>query len=108
MSIDTRHPLPARLHTLAAMAGLLERLEQTPSTASAEQFRAVALQVSALLAAAEPDAHLHRLLALAPHTAELYENLRYEVAGLCRTPLDHALHAELSATAAIARARQSR
>jgi predicted NAD/FAD-binding protein len=105
MSTETRHPLPARLHTLAAMAGLLERLEGAPSTASAEQYRGVARQVSALLARAEPDEHLALLLNAAPHTAELYENLRYDVAGLCRNPLEAALNAELAATAAIRRAR---
>ena len=53
MRIETRHPLPARLHTLAAMAGLLERLEASPTTAdtgaSAEQYRSVARCVQTLL-----------------------------------------------------------
>ena len=101
MSTQAQHPLPARLHSLAAMAGLLERLERTPSSASAEQYRSVARQVSALLAQAEPDEHLHRLLDIAPATAELYENQRYNIAGLCRAPLERALNAELAATAAI-------
>ena len=104
MSTQTRHPLPARLHALAAMASLLERLEQTPTgpgTASAEQYRGVVQQVSRLLAEVEPDDHLHRLLNDAPHTAQLYENLRYGIAGLCRAPLENALNAELAATAAI-------
>ena len=106
MNTQTRHPLPARLHALAAMAGLLERLEQTPTTVSAEQYRGVAQQVSRLLAEVEPDEHLHMLLNAAPHTAALYENLRYEIAGLCRAPLDLALQAEISAAAAIAAARK--
>lgn len=108
MRTDARHPLPSRLHTLAAMAGLLERLEASPSTASAEQYLGVARQVRALLAQAEPDGHLHLLLNAAPHTAELYENLRYEVAGLCRAPLEVALNTELAATAALNRARAPR
>lgn len=118
MSIETRHPLPARLHTLAAMAGLLERLEAGPapaksadSAASAEQYRSVALCVRTLLtdALAGPglDDHLHRLLRAAPHTADIYENLRYEVAGLCLQPLDTALSAEMHAAATIALARQA-
>jgi hypothetical protein len=107
MQAHTRHPLPARLHSLAAMAGLLERLENQPSSASAEQYRSVARQVAALLAQAEPDEHLNALLAAAPATAELYENLRYSAAGLCRAPLETALNAELAATAAIARARRA-
>lgn len=106
MQTPTRHPLPARLHSLAAMAGLLERLEHQPSTASAAQYRGVAQQVSVLLAKAEPDAHLHALLDAAPASAELYENMRYDLAGLCRAPLEDALNAELAAAAAIAKARQ--
>ncbi|MBA4178077.1 MAG: hypothetical protein C0505_16190 [Leptothrix sp. (in: Bacteria)] len=106
MSTDTRHPLPARLHTLAALAGLLERLEAAPTSASAAQYREVARRVSALLAAAEADEHLALLLDAAPHTAALYENLRYDVAGLCRSPLEAALNAELTASATIARARR--
>ncbi len=106
MNTEARHPLPARLNTLAALAGLLERLEAAPSSASAEQYRGVVRQVQALLAAAEPDEHLQRLLNAAPHTAELYENLRYGIAGLCRSPLEASLNAELAATAAIHRAKQ--
>ncbi len=107
MSLDTRHPLPARLHSLATLAGLLERLEHRPSSASAEQYRAVARQVSSLLAQTEVDEHLRAILVVAPATAELYENLRYDVAGLCRSPLEQALNAELAATAAIAAARRA-
>jgi hypothetical protein len=39
-----------------------------------------------------------------PAAAELYENLQYEHAGLCRSPLEAALNAELLAGAAIQRA----
>jgi hypothetical protein len=108
MHIETRHPLPARLHSLAAMAGLLERLERHPTPsrgASAEQYQGVARQVSRLLSLAEPDALLHQLLDAAPATAEIYENLRYSAAGLCRSPLERALNAELAASAVIVKAR---
>ena len=36
MSIETRHPLPSRLHMLASLAGLLERLEAAPTSVGAE------------------------------------------------------------------------
>lgn len=108
MSAHIRHPLPDRLHTLAAMAGLLERLEREPGGVSPDQYRGVVRQVQALLADAEADEHLERLLNAAPHTAALYENLRYGVAGLCRSPLDAALEAELAAAAALRRASQHR
>lgn len=111
MSTETRRPLPAHLHSLAAMAGLLERLEGAPPSgktgASAEQYRSVAQRVRELLAEVTPDEDLHRLLQAAPHTAELYENLRYDVAGLCLQPLDSALKAEMAATAALQRARHA-
>lgn len=103
--MQAQHTLPARLHTLATMAALLQRLEQQPMRVSAEQYRAVAGHVVALLAQAEPDDHLHALLSAAPAAAELYENLRYDVAGLCRSPLDAALNAEIAAGSAIAKAR---
>ncbi len=102
---QARSTTPPRLQTLATMAGLLERLDRQPLTASPAQYRAVAQQVSRLLGEAEPGAELNALLEIAPATAELYENLRYEHAGLCRTPLHRALNAELDATAAIATAR---
>jgi hypothetical protein len=87
------------------MAGLLERLEHQPLSASAAQYRGVAQRVLELLAAAEPDAHLDALLGAAPASAALYENLRYSHAGLCRSPLEQALNAELAACAAITRAK---
>jgi len=87
------------------MAGLLERLDRQPRQASAEQYRSVARQVATLLAQADADAHLQALLAVAPAAAELYENQRYAIAGLCRAPLEAALNAELAAVAAIGRAR---
>lgn len=107
MQAQTRHPLPARLHSLATLAGLLERLDQQPSSASPAQYRSVAQQVLALLAQADVDSHLHALLDAAPASAELYENLRYEQAGLVRTPLEIALNTELAATQAIAKARMA-
>ena len=106
MSIETRHPLPSRLHMLASLAGLLERLEAAPTSVGAEQYRRLVHQVQSLLVEAPLDQHLQRLLNAAPHTAELYENLRYELAGLCRSPLEQSLGAELAARAAIAHARQ--
>jgi len=105
MQADTTLRLPGRLQTLAAMALLLERLENQPRSASAAQYRGVVGQINTLLAAAEPGEALDALLKAAPATAELYENLIYAHAGLCRSPLEAALNAELAATAALKRAR---
>jgi len=93
---------PNALHDLAAMAVLLERLERQPRKANAEQYREVVRRVTQLLHEAEPGEALHALLAVAPATAEIYENLQYAHAGLCRSPLDRATEAEQAAVAAIA------
>ena len=108
MQTPTAHQLPARLNSLAAMAGLLERLDRQRTSATAEQYRSVAQSVSGLLAGVEPDEHLRALLNAAPASATLYENLHYQSAGLVRAPLEVALNAELAATAAIAKARATR
>jgi hypothetical protein len=94
------------LTELAAFAVLLERLERQPRKATAEQYRDVVCRMSGMLAEAEPGAPLDALLAAAPATAELYENLQYAHAGLCRSPLDAAMSAEQVAVTAIARARR--
>jgi len=60
-----------------------------------------------LLHEAEPGEALHALLAVAPATAEIYENLQYAHAGLCRSPLDRATAAEQAAVAAIDHARRA-
>lgn len=86
------------------MAILLERLERQPRAASAEQYRDVVVRMGQLLAEAEPGDALNALLAVAPATAEIYENQQYAHAGLCRSPLDASLAAEKAAVAAIARA----
>lgn len=106
--MQTSHPvrLPARLQALAAMAALLERLENQRTSASADQYRRVAQQINTLLADAEPGDDLDKLLSLAPATAALYENQQYANAGLCRSPLEAALNAELAAAAAIDKARR--
>jgi hypothetical protein len=92
------------LQWLAAMSALLERLEGQPRQASAGQYRDVVRQISALLVETPPGAPLDALLAAMPASAEIYENLQYAHAGLCRSPLEAALNAELAATAALAKA----
>jgi hypothetical protein len=107
MDKTTESGFPTALRPLAAMAVLLERLERvTPRKASAEQYREVVQRVSEMLTEAEPGDALNALLAVAPATAEVYENLQYAHAGLVRSPLDAALAAEQAAVAAIARARR--
>jgi len=108
MQADTTllHVTP-RLQTLAAMASLLQRLDANPRSASAQQYRDVATQVQRLIGEAEPGALLDALLAAYPAAAEVYENLNYTHAGLCRSALEPALNAEMAATALLARVARS-
>jgi hypothetical protein len=107
MDAVTSLRLPSRLHSLAAMALLLERLENQPQGqpegASPEQYRNVVQRIAALLSTTETDEALQTLLAVTPATAELYENQHYAQAGLCRSPLDEALQAELAASLVLRR-----
>jgi hypothetical protein len=96
MDSVSRLRVTASLQPLVAMAVMLERLEQLPRGATAEQYREVACRVQALLEAVEPSAELDRVLALLPATAELYENLHYATAGLCRSDLDAAARSEFA------------
>jgi hypothetical protein len=105
MQTPTQFVVPARLHSLAALAALLERIERSPRQASAEQYRAMVGQLSSLLAASPHDAALNAILKACPATADLYENLHYGHAGLCRQTLEPALAAEEAARAMIGRAR---
>ena len=98
--------LPARLQTLAVTAALLERLERTKRGASPAQYQTLSRQLGQLLAASDPDMYLEALLDNFPAAAEIYENLRYEHAGLCRSPFDTSLKAEMAAVAVIENARR--
>ncbi|MEN9892432.1 MAG: hypothetical protein RLY78_2727, partial [Pseudomonadota bacterium] len=98
--------LPLRLKALAELATLLEKLEREPGSASADQYRHVVERTRAQLQTTERDEALERLLRVRPALAELYENLHYAQAGLCRAPLEPALHAELAASALLRRLRQ--
>lgn len=102
----TPHPnaVAAQLQTVAALAQLLERLDRSAERVDAGQYRGVAQRLGELLAQATPGPLLDRLLNAFPSAAEVYENLRYEHAGLCRTPLETALNTEMQARAAIDRA----
>lgn len=88
--------IPESLRVVVTLAQLLERLERSPGAAP-DQYRSVVRHLGAELARRELDAPLDAVLKAFPATAELYENLRYEHAGLCRSPMDAALIAEMAA-----------
>lgn len=96
--------IPERLRVVATLARLLSTLDATPQRVGAAQYRSVAQRLAQALSTAEPDESLDLLLAHFPSAAEVYENLRYEQAGLCRHALEPALDAELRARAALEKA----
>ena len=87
--------VPAQLEPLLGLAHLLERMERSPSAVNAAQYRSVILGVQSMLQEAPAGEALDALLGAFPATAELYENLHYAQAGLCRSPLDAAVAAEM-------------
>ncbi len=95
--------LQAPTRTAAILAQLLERLDASPQPVDAHQYRTVASRLAAMLADTGVD--WQPLLAQSPAAAALYENLHYADAGLCRSPLDAAMRAEMAACDAIAAAR---
>jgi len=91
---------------LVVLARMLERLDDSTVAVDAQQYRGVAEHLGEVLRTAPYDAALEAVLAASPAAAELYENLQYQHAGLCRSPLEASLNAELAARAAIDAARK--
>ena len=104
--MNATNPSPSRtdLTVIHTLAGLLERLERSVVPVGPEQYRSVVSHLADEFALAQPDVRLRALLDTHAAASELYENLNYRHAGLCRSPLDASLSAELKARGAIARA----
>ena len=96
----------ADLTVVAVLAGLLGRLEASKTAVSPAQYREVVSRLSAALIEADAHPQLRAVLDAHPAAAELYENLHYDQAGLCRSPLDAALSAEMRAVQVIDAARR--
>jgi hypothetical protein len=90
---------------LILLARILDRLERNAQP-DAEQFRAVAARLAAELETVPRDAALEAVLDTFPAVAQIYENLNYRHAGLCRSALEPALAAEVAARTAIDGARR--
>ena len=96
-------PLTAH-RNLVTLVQMLRKLERSRVPVDPEQYRSVVTHIQDELRNHPRDLNLEALLAAVPELAELYENLNYELAGLCRSPLDAAVRAEQQAREAIARA----
>lgn len=104
MNATQTQQLPARLRAVFTLAHLLERLERSPEPVGADQYRAVAGKLAHELEQVRMDDALETLLRAFPAASEIYENLNYQHAGLCRAPLNDSLNAELQAKEAISKA----
>ncbi len=89
--------IPESWRVAVTLAQLLQRLETSAERSSADQYRSVVRHLSDELGRAEPGPELEALLNTFPAAAELYENLQYAQAGLCRRPLEASLNSELLA-----------
>lgn len=96
--------LQTPIQTTAVLAQLLERLDASRVPVDAHQYRTVAERLAQSLA--DPEVDWGPLLAQSPAATDIYENLRYADAGLCRSPLELATAAEMAARSAIERARR--
>lgn len=79
------------------LAQLLQNLESEPLRASAEQYRALTKSLETELSRLPASPWLDGVLRNFPAAAEVYENARYNIAGLCRAPLAQATDAEIKA-----------
>ncbi len=97
----------AQLSIIETLAYALERVERGFSSVSPLQYRQLTARLSEALRTVGPGVSLQPLLDAFPATAELYENVNYERAGLCRSPLQASSDAEVMARTILARARCS-
>ncbi|MFT3717154.1 hypothetical protein [Pseudorhodoferax sp.] len=96
-----QHP---ELLPLRVLAALLDRLEHSTVPVDPGQYASVVRRLEQALRDAKPSDALRDLLAAHPAASELYENTQYEVAGLCRSPLEASVAAEQAARTMIQRA----
>lgn len=89
---------------LVTLVQVLRKMERSSVPVDADQYRSVIAQITAALRDHPHDTALESLLAAVPELAELYENLNYELAGLCRSPLEASVGAEQTARAVLAKA----
>jgi hypothetical protein len=92
---------------LVMLARMLERLDRSGEPVDPQQYRGVVEHLAEVLRCVPYDAALEAVLQASPATAELYENMNYQHAGLCRSPLEYSLDAEIAARNAIDAARRA-
>lgn len=98
-----RVTVPAELLSFVRLAQLLDAVENQGKAVDPQQYRLLVDKLGAELREHQAHPALADLLAHFPAAAELYENLQYAHAGLCRTPLELSLSSELAAREALGR-----
>lgn len=88
-------PQQAHVQTALILAGLLQRLEASSRPVDAGQYQHVVQRLQDLLRHDSVD--WTPVLERSPSAAQIYENLHYPAAGLCRSPLEAATRSELAA-----------
>jgi len=101
-------PSARAFRTAVTLAELLQRVEASTTTIGPGQYRALVQHLGQLLDRLPPGEGLQTLLATFPAAAEVYENLHYGHAGLCRAPLERSLNSELAARQLIERVQATR
>jgi hypothetical protein len=107
MNIRIPEQAPARPPVVVTLAHLLERLEHSPEPVDPAQYRSVVLHLVQEFESVKPGKTLDAVLDSYPSAAELYENLRYQHAGLCRSALEFSMSAEMQARDVIDKARRA-
>jgi hypothetical protein len=92
---------------LVMLARMLERLDRSGEPVDPQQYRGVVEHLTQVLRSVPHDAALEAVLQASPATAEVYENMHYQHAGLCRSPLELSLGAEIAARDVIENARRA-
>ena len=85
------------VNTAVALAHLLERIDRSGDPIDGAQYQIVVSRLKSALTANLPDTALAAVLNTYPSTAELYENMHYELSGLSRSSLESAASAEMQA-----------
>lgn len=104
----TSVPYSDRIMAVHALASLLEKLETSLVRPDPAQYRSVAQRLKDALVAAQAEQvpGLQAMLDVHPAASTIYENLNYESAGLCCTPVERSVDTELATRALLARLQQ--
>lgn len=98
--------VPTALLPTVRLAQLLQAMEGQGRAADPHQYRLIVEKLGAELREQQTHEALPQLLDHFPAAAEVYENLQYAHAGLCRAPLEASMTSELAARSLLERVRR--